>query len=736
MAAFLYDLIYSLPMCLTAVLLGHAYLGFEETTPLLCVFTVIADILCVVLYHLKAREKALLCGTLAMLFLGTFVVGKGDIIRQNGRLFWVLLICAVCFALEKVAGRYRKVKIALAAAGFTLLIVLMVLGYKNNKAVFLLILFYLLAFSVEMIQAGWHKEGHTETKKHLVQMLPFLIPVFIVLALIRMPDAPYDWKFFRNLLRDARTGYELLVQTLFPDQGWDGDANMGFSDKGVINGRVQSDPYRVLTITSDADHDNRLYLGGKTFDTFDGREWVKTDDSDLDYKEFDRLETAAAILRHDPDHLSDYIQNVRIHIAYKGIRTKHVFAPPKSVPDMLVDPMLQTGGDWILRSSARAEYTVKYYRLNRDHPVFKELLEDSRELSTEDWERAVQENQGLVREQYTADAYRRYRDHIHNLYLQPVQLSDRAQAFMEAELDGAQSDADKLSRIETMLSGYKYTRTPGELPERVRTPGEFIDYLLFEKPEGFCTHFATAFVLLARSQGIPARYVQGYAVLTDTRNFEVQSDRAHAWPEAYLEGVGWIGYEPTPGYKRPVIWAVSTGGYAPVNPEIYAPGPEQEQERQEEVKEPEEDVLQKIRWKWILMPLLFGVIFLCLFLLGDYCYRKNRYRHMNDRDKILTLCKRNMKLLKRAGYRRRREETLTEFAQRNRERIPEELLRFVTIYERALYAEDTSCEDDVKITEQLNRDCVRFVFSEIRRRIKAVFLKAKGDKKTVYDIIE
>ena len=54
---------------------------------------------------------------------------------------------------------------------------------------------------------------------------------------------------------------------------------------------------------------------------------------------------------------------------------------------------------------------------------------------------------------------------------------------------------------------------------------------------------------VARAAGIPARYVQGYCFFLNGGSTQVLSDYAHAWPEAYIEGLGWVPFEPTGAYK-------------------------------------------------------------------------------------------------------------------------------------------------------------------------------------------
>ena len=83
-----------------------------------------------------------------------------------------------------------------------------------------------------------------------------------------------------------------------------------------------------------------------------------------------------------------------------------------------------------------------------------------------------------------------------------------------------------------------------------------IEYALTESHEGYCMHFASAATLLLRMGGVPARYVSGYAVSSsafvydyDTGLYkaEVGDFMAHAWVEVYLENIGWVPLEVTPG---------------------------------------------------------------------------------------------------------------------------------------------------------------------------------------------
>ena len=80
-------------------------------------------------------------------------------------------------------------------------------------------------------------------------------------------------------------------------------------------------------------------------------------------------------------------------------------------------------------------------------------------------------------------------------------------------------------------------------------PGhDSVDEFLFRQKAGYCEHFSSAFVVLMRAAGIPARVVTGY--VGGYRNpiggyWQVRRSDAHAWAEVWLEGRGWVRVDPT-----------------------------------------------------------------------------------------------------------------------------------------------------------------------------------------------
>jgi len=103
-----------------------------------------------------------------------------------------------------------------------------------------------------------------------------------------------------------------------------------------------------------------------------------------------------------------------------------------------------------------------------------------------------------------------------------------------------------------LASQMSYSLTLDNLP----SGADPIEYALTESHEGYCMHFASAATMILRELGVPARYVSGYAVRPSAFEYneetggykaEVADYMAHAWVEIYLDNIGWIPVEVTPG---------------------------------------------------------------------------------------------------------------------------------------------------------------------------------------------
>jgi hypothetical protein len=77
---------------------------------------------------------------------------------------------------------------------------------------------------------------------------------------------------------------------------------------------------------------------------------------------------------------------------------------------------------------------------------------------------------------------------------------------------------------------------------------DWVDYVLFDYPNGRCEQYATAMVVMVRSLGIPARLVTGYNVRGETNSagdWIYRDNQKHSWVEVFFPGYGWVPFEPT-----------------------------------------------------------------------------------------------------------------------------------------------------------------------------------------------
>jgi len=125
----------------------------------------------------------------------------------------------------------------------------------------------------------------------------------------------------------------------------------------------------------------------------------------------------------------------------------------------------------------------------------------------------------------------------------PKEHSERLEALASEIIGDLSTPWEKLKALE------QYLRTEYEYDEEY-TPAPYdvdpVENFLFEDGRGVCTHFNSAFVLLARSIGLPARIVRGYLVNPDADFQFVMAKQAHIYAEVPFEGLGWMTFDATP----------------------------------------------------------------------------------------------------------------------------------------------------------------------------------------------
>jgi transglutaminase-like putative cysteine protease len=148
----------------------------------------------------------------------------------------------------------------------------------------------------------------------------------------------------------------------------------------------------------------------------------------------------------------------------------------------------------------------------------------------------------------------------------PERYRDELESLAEEISAVHETPYEKVVAITDYLrENIEYATTVPTAPER-QDP---ILWVLMDYKKGFCNYYASAEVLLLRSIGIPARLAVGFARgELDDGMYTVFRRDAHAWPEVYFPGIGWVEFEPTasePPLVRPTT--IEAGGDNPFEPQ-------------------------------------------------------------------------------------------------------------------------------------------------------------------------
>ncbi len=139
-----------------------------------------------------------------------------------------------------------------------------------------------------------------------------------------------------------------------------------------------------------------------------------------------------------------------------------------------------------------------------------------------------------------------------SLGLDPGSASE-VTALAEKVAGAAATPWDAAVAIQSYLRGPDFTYSLTLLPNPQNAKGEEVTdpvVSFLTTKQGYCVQFATAMVMMARSRGIPARMAIGFLPGTAENGvFTVRSADAHAWPELFFPGAGWLRFEPTPAQR-------------------------------------------------------------------------------------------------------------------------------------------------------------------------------------------
>ncbi len=249
-----------------------------------------------------------------------------------------------------------------------------------------------------------------------------------------------------------------------------------------------------------------LYLSGMHYAYFTGSKWIKT---------------------QQISKLFPYDSNNDFGLTF-GLVKSTIFLEPNGT-DVLFGPekLLGIHGEFLyLRKNKFGDFlTDQIYYKTIKYDAFSSITGKSNILIRESLSRSEKEK-----------------------YLQLPKLPETFKEIAKEAAGNGKTAEDKAKNIADYLrKNYQYSLNPSSAN---------IEDFVINKKTGYCQHFATAFVLFARINGIPARLVSGFVTREynpDGEYFIVRAKDAHTWAEVYITGKGWIRIDPTPPSAPPKL---------------------------------------------------------------------------------------------------------------------------------------------------------------------------------------
>jgi transglutaminase-like putative cysteine protease len=378
----------------------------------------------------------------------------------------------------------------------------------------------------------------------LIIVVAWTIPA----SLSNLDSAVKTWNRFTRPWREFTQKMETAVEALESPSGGRRGEFFG-SELALGLGFPLSDSVIFTVEAPDLPADQRpprYYWRGRTYDYFVKEQWYTTGTTREEYSPASDISTLINVGQREPAHFVFNIAQTTFSLLY---------APPQPVwvsrPGATRTIPADTRKDIVSWSASPALLAGETYQVD-----------------------AVLSNPNI--EQLRA-AGEEYPEWVTDKYLQlPEKFSPRIRQLAADITLESETPYDKVVTITRFLrENIEYAPTIAKTPRNKDT----LEWILFEYKQGYCVYYASAETLMLRSLGIPARMAVGFAQGERSDNtFTVRRLHAHAWPEVYFPGIGWVEFEPTANQaplNRPA---------APQNPSdennFFPPGPLQTEDSQ------------------------------------------------------------------------------------------------------------------------------------------------------------
>lgn len=303
------------------------------------------------------------------------------------------------------------------------------------------------------------------------------------------------------------------------------------------------------------------YWRAVVYDTFDGRKWLNTIQTELQFAP-DELVPIPDWSSREP-----LTQTITLFAATGGV----VFG----APDM-IQVNLPVEATFDLVPQRALIWTEEAAEVLDGQAIELTMVRARQSLDVGDSYTVVSRTTNVT-QRALQSAPIDYPQEIQDRYLQlPEAFSPRVAETAREIVANDETAYDKAKSLETYLRTFTYNEEISAPPPDV----DPVEYFLYDIQEGYCDYYATAMVAMLRSLGIPARTVSGYAegaLDEESRLYIITERDAHTWVEVYFPLYGWVEFEPTAGeseLNRPLGSDFDDSLYDefPNNPNAINPG--------------------------------------------------------------------------------------------------------------------------------------------------------------------
>ena len=413
------------------------------------------------------------------------------------QLLQTAVIAAVSFLLQSLLEKFKYLKYALAFICADGMLFCLLAERSLTHMGVVVMLFYIVTVYMEWLQEHWRRTQDGNKRKLMLWLSPFLMIYFLLMSIMPAPEMPYSWQWAKDIYGQVKESFLEISQNIFRGNREDFDTSLsGFSDdNGKLGGGVRDNDREVMYIQAKSYLVTNMYLIGKVYDTFDGRQWLQEYHDSEEERLIDTMETLYAVRNLDDNYVRDYLKETNVSIRYGFFNTEYVFAPLKTRNIEVSDSSTYyyfEGGDLYFEEQKGygTEYDIVYYQLNVGEDLFNQLLASHAIISQEEpdqmlWETIAGEYERKNGWKPTWDIIEAHRQSIYDIYLDEITLSEEAENYLSKITKNAKTDLERLQAIERELNSYTYTKTPGALPEKVTNAEEFLDYFLLESRQGY-----------------------------------------------------------------------------------------------------------------------------------------------------------------------------------------------------------------------------------------------------------